>query len=98
MAKVKEGGHVICETLTGRRTATVIYARQMRICDVRLTTLKRDAEYPGLKINSREDFVRLINSLRTGHMPMATLESEITVIMLEVKAPVDSMPPFALQT
>jgi hypothetical protein len=82
MKKLKIGDEVTISTLNGKFLAHVEFLQVSRIVDLSLEMLKMDAEYPGLVINTKTDFVNLINSLRSYYMPVATLESQVTVITL----------------
>jgi hypothetical protein len=62
--------------------AVVEAVKLVRISDMTVEFVKADAEYPGCVLNSLEDFVTLLNSLRAPMWNQATLNDEMTVILL----------------
>jgi len=52
------------------------------ICELSLEFLKKDAEAPGIVINSHQDFVNLINSFNPPFYHQATVNSTKSVFFL----------------
>jgi len=57
-------------------SATIVYIETLKIRFMSLEFLKKDCEYPGFEINSKEEFIDLINSFRKNKKYHVKLEND----------------------
>ena len=81
--RLKIGDVQTVETPDGTFKAKIVAMELKRVVQMDIPFLKADAEYPGFVINSRQDFVALLNSFRAPSWTQVSLDSELTVIHLK---------------
>lgn len=81
------GGEMLVITPDEKFVAVVEAKTLEKISNMDVAFLKADAEYGDFKINSRQDFVDLLNSFRAPLWTRVTLDSEMTVLRLRRVGP-----------
>lgn len=73
---------VLIKTPSASFSAIVVDIQLLKIRDIPFETLRIDTNYGRHSISNRSDFLKLINSFRTGHMPIANEDSTVTLLTL----------------
>jgi hypothetical protein len=83
--RLKIGQVVNVETPDGIFCAKITNLQLKTTAEMEFDFLDADTSYPGFRINSRQDFVKLLNSFRAPAWKQVTMDEPLTIISLSKK-------------